>query len=226
MKKKIVIASLACACIASNPMLCFAEMSEYADEIARAIPKCSDLELEALITVMQDELENRQESDENGDVADDKSWVLKYYVDEFDQPTESAYITYSDLLVGTFSNSATSDSSLYAKMLIDQSIAIMLYEYGNSQVTSYSDTDYNIIMRDSSGNKTPIAGTMYENGDRIFIDSLYQDVVLDTLSSGDEISFYVEESEHPITNYLFTIPETLGFNELYGSVDWTIPLTQ
>lgn len=40
-------------------------------------------------------------------------WRIDYSVDDFNQPTDEWYITEDEYLVGTFSNSATTNSSLY-----------------------------------------------------------------------------------------------------------------
>lgn len=96
----------------------------------------------------------------------------------------------------------------------------MLYEYGDHQVKSYSDEKYNIIILDSSGNKTSVYGTMYENGDRIYIASSYYDTVLDVLGSGGEINFYVEEADSSVNNYLFTVPDSSNFDKVFNSLEF------
>ena len=219
MKKKMLVPLFMSICIGFSPALCYAA-SDYASEIAGNIPGCSDDELEVLISLMQDELERRQNNENGNSTEDDAGWIVKYYVDEFDLPTDDAYVTYSDLLNGSFSNSATSDSFLYAKLLIDESSTIMLYDYGEQQVKSYSDEKYNIIILDSSGNKTSVYGTMYENGDRIYIASSYYDTVLDVLGSGGEINFYVEEADSSVNNYLFTVPDSSNFDKVFNSLEF------
>lgn len=179
----------------------------------------SDDDLQYVIDNAQNELDSR--IDNLATEANDEdfgNWDVKYYVDQFNLPTDEAYISYNDLFTGTFSNSATSDSLLYAKLLIDEDITIMLYEYGSQQVTAYSSTDYNIIMLDENGNKTQLVGVMHDNGDRVIITRDYTQTVLDALKAGGEISFYLAEKDHSITNYLFTIPDATGFDNAYNSI--------
>lgn len=182
------------------------------------IQQLSDEELENLINDAQKELDNRKKSISVESSGDFGNWIVKYFVDEFNLPTDQAYITYNTLFTGTFSNSATSDSLLHARLLIDEYVAIMLYEYGDQQVTAYSSADYNIIMLDKNGNKTQIVGVMHDNGDRVIITRDYTQTVLDALIAGGEISFYLAEKDHSITNYLFTIPDATGFDNAYNSI--------
>ena len=182
----------------------------------------SDDDLQYIIDNAQKELDSRKNlSSAETDNEDFGNWKINYYVDQFDLPTDEAYISYNTSFNGIFSNSATTDSLLSAKLLIDDRIAIMLYEYGDQKVTSYSDTDYTIYMLDSSDNKTYIAGTMYENSDRIFIHTSYMDLILDALKEGGEISFYLEQKDRSIVNYLFMIPDASGFDKVYNSLDFT-----
>ena len=78
-----------------------------------------------------------------------------YYVDEFNQPTNDGYVCNDTYVVGTFSNSATSDSQLYVQVLADKSdITIFLYEYGRSLVknsSSYYVDEYDITMKTADG---------------------------------------------------------------------------
>lgn len=61
----------------------------------------------------------------------DEEWILKYYVDEFNQPTNEWYVTSKYLFTGVFSNSATTNSLLYANIMVDaDGTSIVLYEYG------------------------------------------------------------------------------------------------
>ena len=145
------------------------------------------------------------------------AFIIKNYVDEFNMPTSNRYVTNDDFFYGSMSNSATSGSKLYARILADKlGVAIMLFEYGNQKVKnsrSYED-DYEITLRTSNGQKYSLTGTMYSGGDRIFIDSKYENTVLDALKSGETISFYIKFTRYTTTTYLFSV-ETSNFKELY-----------
>lgn len=145
-------------------------------------------------------------------------WMKKYYVDEFGLPTTTPYISNTEYIVGTFSNSATTNSKLYAYFLIDtEDIAIVLLEYGSHKVKAYSTDDYGIIMLDNENIKHNIYGTMYKNGDRVFINDSYKNTVLNVLKQPGTIGFYLECSETIKSTYLFTV-ETSNFSEIYSTL--------
>ncbi len=142
-------------------------------------------------------------------------WEKAFYVDEFNSPTNEAYIRNSDVFVGTFSNSATTNSKLYARILIDSDdIAIKLWEYGSNEVNAYSTTSYNITVQDDKGNKHKLYGTMYKNGERIYLsDSTFTAL----LQQNKKLKVYIEEaSEYRYhSTYLFEL-ENGNFNAVYA----------
>ena len=143
-------------------------------------------------------------------------WILKYYVDEFDQPTSDWYITNSQLITGKFSNSATTNSKLTVRVLIDSGdICFMLYEYGRSQVkNSYSKNKYyDIRMKDTDGAEHELEGGIVSGGDRIAFLEASRQKVLTALKKPGTVSFYIVESDRTTTNYLFSL-ETSNLGEL------------
>ncbi len=153
--------------------------------------------------------------------ASTSNWEKAYYVDEFKQPTSEGYITNSELIVGTFSNSATTNSTLYVKFTVDKKyVAIALVEYGSYVVknssSKYSDS-YKIILQSANGTKYNLTGEIYPGGNRIVIDTSYNATILSALKSGGEIKLYIEETEYSTSNYLFTV-DTAGFAEAYNTL--------
>lgn len=146
------------------------------------------------------------------------NWDLSYYVDEFDEPTPQAYVYTKEVIEGVFSNSATTNSKLYVRLLVDkEDISIFMYEYGNHQVKNYSSRsyqDYKIILKTEDGKKHEILGRIYPGGDRVYIGQAFYNTVLSALKSGEKISFYLEESGYTISEYLFTV-DTSNFAEKY-----------
>lgn len=146
---------------------------------------------------------------------------IGYYVDEFNQPTSDGYVVNESYVAGQFSNSATTDSLLYVQVLVDkEDITIFLYEYGRNLVKNSSSNyvdEYDIVMKTADGAKQNITGTIYCGGDRLFIDDSYKSTVLNALKSGNEVSFYIVESERTTTTYLFTI-NTSNFAEKYAQM--------
>ena len=69
-------------------------------------------------------------------------------MDEFNDPTAQKYITTKSMIYGTFSNTATNNSQLTAKILVDSvDISFILYEYGKYQVKSGSTYEYRISIK-------------------------------------------------------------------------------
>ena len=131
------------------------------------------MSLEELIA-LESELESRITAAKNAAGASDPTntgiWQIKYYVDEFKNPTTEGYITTKEYVEGTFNNSATTNSKLYVIWLIDKDdVALKLVEYGRNVVkSSYDSTYYSIVMLDPDGKKVKMTGTMWKGGDRIY----------------------------------------------------------
>ena len=138
-------------------------------------------------------------------------WDMYNYIDDFNQPTEDRYISNIDVIAGTFSNSATTDSLLYAYFAVDaEKIGIVLLEYGTYQVKNnssrYTDT-YNIIMRTADGTDHKMTGTLYCGQGVITIDKEYYDEVISALSGESEqtTAFAIINAEHTTTKYLLSV---------------------
>lgn len=96
--------------------------------------------------------------------------VVRNFVDDFGDPTDNPYITTSSRKNGTFSNSATTNSSLSWDILItDSSVSFMLYEYKDLQVTgsSISPDKYAIKVKGSDGEVHKLYGENWS--DRIVL---------------------------------------------------------
>lgn len=213
MKKKLIL-PLLCGCLCLSSTTTYAEDNFFdilasSDNIEEALKSMDDKTLNKLANMLIDELNSRKNNQDNSDI-----WTIKYYVDEFGAETDHEYLTFNELISGTFSNTATTNSDLLVSFLIDKTddtIAIKLFEYGTNCVKS-SFTDYNIVMKDSSGEKINFPGKIFNNGDRIFVGGDFT-ILLDAFRTGEDIDFYIEESDHPTTNYLFTVPGDPDFEK-------------
>ena len=130
-------------------------------------------------------------------------WRIDYSVDDFNQPTDEWYITEDKYLVGTFSNSATTNSKLYANVMVDldDNVMIFLYEYGSRQVKNSSERywdEYNITMRTPDGADHKITGTMYCGDDRVNIDDAYIGEVLTALKGEGNVMFRIENADRTV----------------------------
>jgi len=144
-----------------------------------------------------------------------------YYVDEFNAPTSDGYVVNDAMFTGTFSNSATTDSTLYVQLLADtEDIMFFLYEYGYNEVKNPSSRyvdEYEIIMKRNDGTKHELSGTIYCGGDRLVIDEPYRPAVLEALKSGEPVSFYIVNVDTPTTTYLFMVHSS-DFAEEYAKL--------
>ena len=122
------------------------------------IEKMKELKIEDLQRV-KDEVEKIIEKKQKDNVQNPEYlgvWEKKYFVDQFNDPTDEKYIL--GLFTGTFSNSAANNRELTVKMLIyidndNPRIGIELYEYGNSKVkNTYSkQREYYFKVKDENG---------------------------------------------------------------------------
>ncbi len=130
------------------------------------------------------------------------SWGKYYFVDEFDDPTSEWYIGLKANAIGTFSNSATTDSKLEVYILYGQTNSypdlsfggsglgtnyfnIFLYEYGSHQVknsSTYYVDDYVMKIKTESGMVYEIKCVMPTSQDRIWVYD--HDLSFDTYMTG------------------------------------------
>jgi hypothetical protein len=146
------------------------------------------------------------------------SWKIGEFVDEFKKPTGDKYVSV-DVYNGIFSNSATTNSKLYAVVQVTkEDIGIMLWEYGSNLVKGiYDYNEYSITILDQAGKKHYMSGTLYEGSTRVYIDNKYEAEMLQILQKDGEISFYLEDSKYSVSTYLFTI-NCDGFLSLYAQI--------
>lgn len=209
-----------CACGSSND----APTSNVEDSSTTQTTDVPEQEAQNNETTSSESTPNEEAPAETDKAEEEASlWETYYYVDDFNQPTEDGYICNSTYFLGTFSNSATTDSNLLVNVVVDEvDIAFFLYEYGSNLVknnsSSYDDL-YNITMRTADGTDLSFTGTMFCGDDRIFIDPDFIPQVVSALSQeGNTMtSFYIENAERTVNNYLFTVISN-NFAEQYNAL--------
>ena len=200
--KKIV--ALLVAVLLLIPMLAFSEATPTASSYAFL----DDMSLQELLA-LQDEVASRLAASKANNAINNPDdlgmWELRYYVDEFGNPTEQGYISNTKWIKGKFSNSAAEGSALNVKFLIDiDDVAIQLYEYaGSNPVKAYNTTVYDVSILASDGQKYTCQATEYS--DRLYLPRN----VLDILGQNGETSFYIAETgSYANSTYIFTIDDT------------------
>lgn len=145
-------------------------------------------------------------------------WMMKYFVDEFDEPTDDAYVTHLREIEGSFSNSAVDDRELKCRLLVSDSgkVQIFLYEYGDNLVKNpfSRSIDYKISVLDSEKNKHSLKGYYWERSDRLVLSGAQCDAVIQALSLGGKVKFHIESTES-LDEYQFTIEDATGFDVAY-----------
>lgn len=139
-------------------------------------------------------------------------WAVQHYVNDFGDETEKGYITNGEVIVGTFSNSATQDSPLLVKFLIDadKSINIKLFEYAsNNPVKAYGSEGYSVKVKDKDGSMYRLQATNYES-DRMTLDKASAKRLNAALLKGGKLLFVISEDDSP-TEYRFTIDNADGY---------------
>ncbi len=89
-------------------------------------------EIQPLVAIQQKAIEKaKRDSVRLANIDNLGNWEIKYYVDDFGEPTKEGYITYKSLIKGRFSNSATNNSILDVVLLFGEDYYnIKLFEYG------------------------------------------------------------------------------------------------
>ena len=145
------------------------------------------------------------------------SWEIGEYTDEFNQPTGKKYMVVDTY--GTFSNSATTNSTLLAALQIDQdNIGVMMWEYGRNLLKGTFDYEnYDITILDEGGAKHYFTGTIYKSGTRVYFKDSDRNTVLNLLRANNELKIYLKSTKYSISTYLFTV-DTKGFTEAYNQI--------
>lgn len=153
------------------------------------------------------------------------AWEVRYYVDEFGSPTATPYVKNKVLFKGSFSNTATNNSSMYAKFLINKyDVDIELFEYDRQWPVTGSGSDKAYIkIQTENGTVYDLGGCDFVyNGKRIIINN-HSNRNIETLFrafvENSVVKFRIEikgkySSYSDIYN--FTV-ETHGFEEMYSN---------
>ena len=147
----------------------------------------------------------------------DSIWVVKYYVDEFKQPTDEGYISSSEVFEGTFDNTATTGSLLYVIPIFDNTAAFKLFEYGDNIVKGYhrDGTYYDVTILAPSEEKHNMTGVLYDGSDRIMLLDKYTEEFYGILNENGKVIISIVERDRPSTKYLFSISDSTGFDAVY-----------
>jgi len=147
-------------------------------------------------------------------------WEINYYTDDFGENTSGKYLALKGK--GTFSNSATTGSSLTAYLFVTKSekVTIRLIEY-DSRIVKSGDC-YICKFKDSEGEVHEISLYNDEEYGELHTFSIYEDenaLLLSAIKKGGIISFSIKEE------YAYSTPDTYifkmdvsGYEEAYSQL--------
>jgi len=150
-------------------------------------------------------------------------WEINYFVDDFGDKTDEGYIANKDFIEGVFSNSATTNSNLFGYFIISskREIAIKLLEYGSSVVKAYSTEYYNVSIKDSEGETYSLRGTMFEGGDRLYIDHGFGKNKISKMHNimmkGGEVVVVIKEDDYGLTTYRLSF-DSDGYKNTFNTL--------
>jgi hypothetical protein len=148
-------------------------------------------------------------------------WEVKYFVNEFKEPTNVGYITNSEPIKGQYKNVKISNAKLNVKVMIkEDAIAFKLYE-NESKISvkgnrndaieydikiKHNDTNVEFIFKAYNETDVVIVGNV--------ISSEHQEKLISYFKLGGSLKFYLEEKNHQRTIYNFEIinDPIFGFN--------------
>ena len=193
------------ALICSFAMMSCSSLDEWA-ETAPAKPK-----QDAIISAI-----NSTDNNVEGDF-----WKIKYFVDDFGDPTDEILLTTSNYLYGYFSNSATTNSKLTARIFIPyKRVHLLMNEYGSLPVKgSISEIRYKIIVKMADGT-TEDWGSAWNNSDRIIFNSEQSKKIIIALASGKAFKISLQENTPSefasnSASYVVVIPQSVGFSTMF-----------
>ncbi len=178
-------------------------------------------EIQPFVIIQQEAIEKAmRDSVRLANIDNLGNWEIKYYVDDFGEPTKNGYITYHSRIIGEFSNSATSNSILSVVLLFNENdYNIKLYEYGGNHPVKDSDQSYDIWIRDAHGDTHKIWGHNYS--DRISVSSYEDSWLTNALLAGGTVKIRIKEDrKHGVpSEYSFEFNADFfdnAFIKLYG----------
>lgn len=181
-------------------------------------------ELQELQEEIQRRLDAIKEAEAEMDSESAGIWMVKYYVDEFNQPTEKGYVSASKYFEGTFSNTATTNSLLYVVPLFDEEVSFKLLEYGENVVKGYysNGQKYSVSVLAPSGEKYSMEGVLRKGADRVTLNNSYTPYFYDILNENGSVKISMKEVDGTST-YLFEIPDSSFFSNAYLQVFDSVP---
>ncbi len=166
--------------------------------------KTTNLDANKMATVQSDSTKNPQSNATN-------MWKTVSYAGNLGDNKNSAYITNTYAIWGTYSKGAAENGELKVKFLIDRvSFCMKLYENGTKIVTKGDESSYRITIK-PEGNE-PLQLSARNVSDRVFISETDAKSIIELFNKGGRISFtLVNDSKTSLCTYSFALDHPEGF---------------
>ena len=131
-------------------------------------------------------------------------WTIKYFVDQDYQPTDVGYITNTNPIVGSYSNSRIKNNVLEVKLMIkERAVGIKLYENAKKEPVKASNqfpTEYRMMIKHNDKNIDFTFRGINENNVVVIgdiISSNHQKTLINYLKKGGKLNFLLESKNDP-----------------------------
>lgn len=144
-------------------------------------------------------------------------WELKYYEDEFLDPTDVWYITNKRAVEGSWSDAASVNSKLFVKIFIDEdTLAMKLWGYGGRVIknTDEKEKPYTVIIKSDDGTRTQYNAGISAGEEMLRFSVQDAVAIIQKLGTEDEIGFHISDPDNVGVSYIFTV-QTDNFGVLY-----------
>lgn len=144
-------------------------------------------------------------------------WGIEYYKDQFGEQTRKAYMTNISPIRGVFSNTATENSPLGVKLIVESynKIALILYEYNDSNPVKDYDQQYIVYLKNNKDEKMGVIAL--NSSDRL---NFYEKDCLDIMKmffKSSWVKFAIINRSRTSSTYNFGF-ELEGFQNVYKKV--------
>lgn len=142
-------------------------------------------------------------------------WKIKYFVDEFNEPTKEGYITTTKPIQGKYSVGSIKNTDMQAHFIIvsKESIAIRFESYGNLIVGGHL-ISYRVLVQNSEGERYTLSASNY-NSDKLSFSNSDAKKMYDILLKGGNIKFKIYSDDMLGSEYSFTIDNADGLENAY-----------
>ena len=152
-------------------------------------------------------------------------WEMRFFVNQFKEPTNVGYITNTSPIIGTFHKKNDHPQTLKAKIMIkENAIGIKLYENDNKQsvkATMQESIDYKINIKHNGKDIDFKFRGIHENDVVIISDIIsttHQKTLINLFKLGGKYHFYFESSNKKIYEFEINDPAKNDFSTLYSNL--------